>query len=102
MILYLVLVQLFLSGFLTTICFTLMMQISFMSPKNIQASHYSLLATFEVFGKLLIQPLISMFTDYYGYSSAFVLFTVLYFLCLIVLRNHPKFLLNLNFITKNH
>lgn len=72
-----------------------MMQVSFMSAKNIQATHFSLLATFEVFGKLLIQPLISMYCDYYGYSSAFILFTLLYFSCLIVLKFHPKFLLQL-------
>lgn len=75
----LVQVQLFLSGFLTTVTFTVMMEISYSSCEpHLQASHFSLLSTCEVLGKLLFQPVISIFTDSYGYSSAFILFTILY------------------------
>jgi dipeptide/tripeptide permease len=59
-----------------------MMEISYIScDPEIQASHFSLLSTCEVLGKLLIQPFISMYADSYGYSNAFVLFSLLYFVC---------------------
>ena len=93
-VLCLVLVQLFLSGFLTTICFTVMMKISFMSPKSIQATHFSLLATCEVLGKLLFQPVASSFADYWGYSLAFVLFALLYFICVLLIHFMPQCLCN--------
>lgn len=89
-ILYLLLIQLFCSGMLTTITFTMMMELSFLAPKNIQATHFSLLATCEVFGKLLLQPIVSAFTDHFGYSNAFILFTALYLICLISFRFNPK------------
>jgi hypothetical protein len=74
--------QLFLSGVLTTFTFTLMMEISYASCEpQIQASHFSLLSTCEVLGKLLIQPFISMYADSYGYSNAFILFSALYLVC---------------------
>lgn len=82
-------VQLFFSGFLTTFTFTLMMEISFKAPKHIQATHFSLLATCEVLGKLLMQPLISAYTDYFGYSSGFFLFSVLYVVALITFQFRP-------------
>lgn len=85
-----VLIQLFMSGFLTTITFTLMMEMSFNAPTSMQATHYSLLATFEVFGKLLFQPVIAIFTDYYGYTIAFSLFTCLYMMCAISLKFYPS------------
>lgn len=93
-LLIMVLIQLFLSGFLTTITFTCMMEFTFNAPSQIQATHYSLLATFEVFGKLLFQPFISVYTDYYGYTNAFIIFTILYFVCVIIIRFYPKNLKN--------
>lgn len=60
--------------------------------KRIQASHFSLLATCEVFGKLLFQPVVSAFTDRFGFSYAFILFTVLYLICLINLMFKPQIL----------
>lgn len=95
-LLILVLLQLFMSGILTTFTFTLMMEISFMAPKKIQATHFSLLATCEVLGKLLLQPVISAYTEYFGYASGFVMFSVLYAFCVIVFKLRPKHLL------KNH
>ncbi len=72
------LAQLLLSGFLTTLTFTLMMQVSFLAARRVQATHFSLLATCEVLGKLLFQPVVSVYTDRLGYSAGFVLFTSLY------------------------
>ena len=81
-----------------------MMEISFQSPKTIQATHFSLLAylkllfhfliefnkilylnfsTFEVFGKLIFQPVVSAFADSYGYKYSFNLFLFCYIVCLI-------------------
>jgi hypothetical protein len=82
-ILGLVIAQLFLSGLLTTFTFTLMMETSFLTPKAIQATHFSLLATCEVFGKLLFQPLIAIYADKFGFTSAFVMFCVLYLACIV-------------------
>jgi MFS family permease len=70
------------------------MEISFYAPSNIQATHFSFLATLEVLGKLLMQPIISMFTDYYGYSNAFILFCLFYGLCIISVINCPNFIAN--------
>ena len=67
-----------------------MMEISFNAPSSIQASHYSLLAAFEVFGKLLFQPIISVYTDYYGYGNAFIIFIFLYLICISIVRYCPK------------
>jgi MFS family permease len=69
------------------------MEISFNAPVDIQASHYSLLAAFEVFGKLLFQPVVSVYTDYYGYKNAFIVFTFLYIICIFFLKFYPKKLL---------
>ena len=80
----------FLSGLLTTFTFTTMMEISYLAPKNIQATHFSLLATCEVFGKLLLQPVVSAFTDRFGYSLAFILFTFLYSSCLLMFKFTPN------------
>jgi hypothetical protein len=63
-----------------------MMQISLKAPSSIQASHYSLLATFEVLGKLIFQPFISIFTDFFGYSLAFILFIFLYLLSILLTK----------------
>ncbi|CAF0751929.1 unnamed protein product [Brachionus calyciflorus] len=95
-IMFLVQFQLFFSGVLTTFTFTLMMEISFMAPKNIQASHFSLIATCEVFGKLLFQPLISFYTDTFGYTYAFILFVILYSICPINFKFKPKSILKMN------
>jgi hypothetical protein len=89
-LLFLVLIQLFFSGLLTTFTFTTMMEISYASPASIQATHYSLLATFEILGKLLLQPIVSAFTDSYGYSNGFILFTFFYLICLISFCFKPK------------
>jgi hypothetical protein len=90
-----VLVQLFFSGLLTTFTFTLMMEISYKAHEEIQASHFSLLSTCEVFGKLLFQPLISFYTDSYGYKNAFILFCFLYVLSILTFYfKRPSFIVN--------
>ena len=69
-----------------------MMEVSFLADKQIQATHFSLLATCEVLGKLLFQPVVSMFTDTFGYSVAFVLFIVLYVLSILPVYSSPSIL----------
>ncbi len=86
--------QLFISGFLTTLTFTLMMQVSFLSSKSIQATHFSLLSTCEVLGKLIVQPVVSAYTDQFGYSAGFTLFTGLYILSFLTFQFCPVKYLN--------
>jgi MFS family permease len=83
------LAQLLLSGFLTTLTFTLMMQVSFLAARSVQATHFSLLATCEVLGKLLFQPVVSVYTDQFGYSAGFILFTGLYVVSFLIFQFCP-------------
>jgi hypothetical protein len=46
---------LFESGAITTATFTLMMRLSQTAPSALQGTHYTVLATCEVFGKLVIR-----------------------------------------------
>ena len=67
-----------------------MMEVSYLAPKTIQATHFSLLATCEVFGKLLFQPVIAAFTENFGYTRAFHLFAFLYLICVLLIQIQPK------------
>ena len=67
------------AGAVTTAVFTMMMQISKKAPDNIQGTHYSLLATCEVLGKLLFAALAGWLIDLFGLQAAFIAFTILAF-----------------------
>jgi len=66
----------FCAGVLTTACFTAMMTLSQTAPQIIQSSHYSLLATMEVLGKLAFATLSGWLIDMYGLDSVFVIFVL--------------------------
>ncbi|KAG8515430.1 Major facilitator superfamily domain-containing protein 3 [Galemys pyrenaicus] len=55
-----------LGGLTTTLAFTLMMQCSRLAPGTLQATHYSLLATLELLGKLLLGALAGALADSLG------------------------------------
>ncbi|XP_006830950.1 PREDICTED: major facilitator superfamily domain-containing protein 3 [Chrysochloris asiatica] len=69
--------QHFLGGLVTTITFTLMMRCSQLAPGALQATHYSLLATLELLGKLLLSTLAGALADGLGLRPCFSLFLAL-------------------------
>lgn len=71
-------VTLLASGSITTAMFTLMMECTQKEvPPNAQATHYTILSTAEVLGKLMFATIASSLTDIIGYPPAYVLFAVL-------------------------
>ncbi|XP_047641591.1 major facilitator superfamily domain-containing protein 3 isoform X1 [Phacochoerus africanus] len=69
--------QHFLGGLVTTTTFTLMMRCSQLAPSALQATHYSLLATLELLGKLLVGALAGALADSLGLRFCFSLFLAL-------------------------
>jgi len=66
-----------LSGVVTTTTFSLMMQCSRHAPTDIQATHYTVLATCEVVGKLAFTSVCGWLADFAGYRFLFLIFAVL-------------------------
>ncbi|KAM3838395.1 major facilitator superfamily domain-containing protein 3, partial [Diretmus argenteus] len=67
-------VQHFLGGLITTLTFTTMMHCTQRAEESIQATHYSFLATIEVFGKLMFSALAGGVVDWFGFQVAFLFF----------------------------
>jgi len=84
------------SGVVTTTTFTLMMYCSQMSANEIQASHYTTLATVEVLGKLVFSILIGQFADIFGYIWTFTLCAILSLVVIPVLYKCPNSLKHMN------
>ncbi|GAA50276.1 MFS transporter PAT family beta-lactamase induction signal transducer ampG [Clonorchis sinensis] len=69
---------LFVSGAITTVMFTIMMQCTRAeSPVQTQATHYTVLSTAELLGKLIFGVIAAPFTDYLGYGTANLTFVML-------------------------
>ncbi|XP_070176914.1 major facilitator superfamily domain-containing protein 3-like [Littorina saxatilis] len=103
---FLMLVLLVVSGAVSTAAFTLMMQCSQRASPQCRASHYSLLATAEVLGKLMFSVFVGAITDAVGYTVAFGLFLTLSVIVLPLFRYAPPSLMkvskpNLNGCNKN-
>ena len=64
------------AGIITTATFTSMMRLSQTANSEIQTSHYSLLATMEVLGKLMFASISGFLIDLFGIGSVFVLFVI--------------------------
>ena len=64
------------AGLITTACFTTMMTISQSAPSSVQTSHYSLLATSEVLGKLLFASVAGVLIDMFGLELVFVVLVI--------------------------
>ncbi|XP_064102793.1 major facilitator superfamily domain-containing protein 3-like isoform X1 [Macrobrachium nipponense] len=77
------------SGVISTVSFTLMMQTSRLCEKKTQASHYSLLASIEVAGKVLFAVIAGFIIDYAGIASSFAIFTVLAIFPIYILQHIP-------------
>uniref|UniRef100_A0A8I3WF20 Major facilitator superfamily domain containing 3 n=1 Tax=Callithrix jacchus TaxID=9483 RepID=A0A8I3WF20_CALJA len=85
--------QHFLGGLVTTATFTGMMRCSQLAPRALQATHYSLLATLELLGKLLLGALAGALVDGLGPHSCFSLLLILSALPLLNLGLAPSTLL---------
>jgi len=79
-----------LSGIVTTTTFTLMMQCSRNAPTSVQATHYTLLATCEVIGKLAFTSVCGWLADFVGYRFLFLIFAVLSAVVLPLLGRYPS------------
>ncbi|CAL4108267.1 unnamed protein product, partial [Meganyctiphanes norvegica] len=83
------------SGVISTASFTLLMQASRGCQLDAQSSHYSLLASVEVAGKLLFASLAGFIIDAFGMSASFILFTSLCVLPIAVLIAMPDSLFHI-------
>lgn len=81
------------SGVISTASFTLMMKMSRECSKESQASHYSLVASLEVAGKLLFASIAGIIVDQYGLLRTFQLFAFLCSLPILILAVMPAHLL---------
>lgn len=70
-------ITLFSAGAITTAVFTLMMRLSQTAPSSIQGTHYTVLATSEVLGKLVFAILAGWLTDQLGLQVMYILFVIL-------------------------
>ena len=86
-------ISLLLSGLITTATFTFMMCCSRVAPPTIQATHYSMLATLEVFGKLTFMTVAGWFVDMFGYPVMFVVFALLAYAVMPCLYRCPATLM---------
>ncbi|XP_033127448.1 major facilitator superfamily domain-containing protein 3-like [Anneissia japonica] len=84
-------------GAITTTMFTLMMQCSQKAPVEVQGTHYTLLATLEVMGKLLFVAGVGWLSDSLGYSFMFCMFIIISVLAVTFVR----FLENGNYLIKH-
>ncbi|XP_012615486.1 major facilitator superfamily domain-containing protein 3 [Microcebus murinus] len=82
--------QHFLGGLVTTATFTVMMRCSQLAPRALQATHYSLLATLELLGKLLLGALAGALADSLGLCPCFSLLVTLSALPLLCLSLAPS------------
>merc|ERR1711953_1211739 len=80
----------FCAGIITTATFTSMMKLSQTADTKIQASHYSLLATAEVLGKLMFASVAGCLIDLLGIGSVFVLFVIFAITTVPLLWIRPK------------
>ncbi|XP_023364121.1 major facilitator superfamily domain-containing protein 3 isoform X2 [Otolemur garnettii] len=69
--------QHFLGGLVTTTTFTVMMRCSQLAPSALQATHYSLLATLELLGKLLLGTVAGALVDTLGLHPCFFFLLIL-------------------------
>ena len=79
----------FSAGLITTATFTSMMSLSQSAQTSIQTSHYSLLATAEVLGKLMFASVAGALIDMFGLELMFVLFVLLAVLTVPLLWRMP-------------
>lgn len=83
---------LLISGMVTTVTFTFMMQCSQNAPDHCQATHYTTLATLEVCGKLAFSSMTGWLVDIFGYGPMYLGFVGLAVMVLPWLQKCPRIL----------
>ena len=86
---------------MTTATFTVMMQCSKKATCNLQATHYTTLATLEVLGKLLFMSVNGWMVDMLGYRTAFLLFVILSGLVILWLKHCPDEIRGGSYVSKS-
>ncbi|VDN11040.1 unnamed protein product [Dibothriocephalus latus] len=82
------------SGTITTTVFTLMMECTRKEvPPNVHATHYTILSTAEILGKLLFATVAMYLADVIGYAAAYVIFFLLSVLPLLIIFTRKNTLL---------
>ena len=79
------------AGLMTTVCFTSMMTLSQSAPTSIQSSHYSLLSTMEVLGKLMFASVSGFLIDLAGLEIVFILYVAFAVTTVPLLLRMPDF-----------
>jgi hypothetical protein len=69
-----------------------MMQCSQHAPVQIQATHYTTLASLEVFGKLTFASLLGLLIDLFGYRNIYIFFILMSLVINPYLKQCPTFL----------
>ena len=82
------------AGSVTTATFTLMMSLSQKAPNQIRGTHYALLATCEVLGKLFFAAIAGWLTDTIGLHAIFCVFAILAILVVPSISYAPESVLN--------
>ena len=80
----------FCAGMITTATFTTMMRISQTAETEVQSTHYSLLATMEVLGKLMFASVAGWMIDMFGLEPVFQLFVVFAVMTVPILWLRPQ------------
>ncbi|XP_063435561.1 major facilitator superfamily domain-containing protein 3-like [Mytilus trossulus] len=94
--------MLFISGTVTTATFTLMMQCSQRAPPTVQSTHYTVLATLEVMGKLTFSVILGPITEILGYNFIFVLFIILTLIVLLMFQKFPSLSVSETIVTNKN
>jgi len=81
---------LFCAGAITTATFSMMMRASQRAAEGLQGTHYTVLATFEVLGKLLFASISGALIDMLGLVPMFSLFAILAMLCVPFVHLLPE------------
>ena len=80
----------FCAGMITTATFTTMMRISQTAETEVQSTHYSLLATMEVLGKLMFASVAGWLIDMFGLEAVFQLFVIFAVMTVPILWLRPQ------------
>ena len=83
-------ILLFCAGAVTTAAFTIMMRLSQKAPENIQGTHYTTLATFEILGKLAFASVSGAIIDHFGLKSMYCLCVILAAICIPLIKLMPS------------
>ncbi|XP_035220582.1 major facilitator superfamily domain-containing protein 3-like [Stegodyphus dumicola] len=76
----------FTAGLVTTSVFTLMMSCSLKAPPTFQATHYSVLSSVEVAGKLIFSSMSGALIDWMGLSQVYFMFFILSSATVLIIR----------------